>query len=90
MVIPLSAVNPRQGRFAKMGPAILFYLAYFLSISAAKSAIEDGGISPAVGLWPMNIALLVAGIVLNSLDSVPVRKLKDGFRQKRLAKRKAA
>ncbi|ORT52067.1 lipopolysaccharide ABC transporter permease [Vibrio sp. qd031] len=90
IVIPLSAVNPRQGRFAKMGPAILFYLAYFLSISAAKSAIEDGGISPTVGLWPMNIALLVAGIVLNSLDSVPVRKLKDGFRQKRLAKRKAA
>ncbi len=38
LVVPLSAVNPRQGRFAKMGPAILVYLAYFLAISATKSA----------------------------------------------------
>ncbi|CAH0527161.1 LPS export ABC transporter permease LptF [Vibrio hippocampi] len=87
VVIPLSAVNPRQGRFAKMGPAILFYLAYFLSISAAKSAIEDGSIPGLIGMWPINIALLVLGILLNSMDSVFVRKLKDNFRQKRLAKR---
>ncbi|GAL10505.1 predicted permease [Vibrio astriarenae] len=42
LVVPLSAVNPRQGRFAKMGPAILIYLAYFLSISATKSALKMG------------------------------------------------
>lgn len=87
VVIPLSAVNPRQGRFAKMGPAILFYLAYFLSISAAKSAIEDGSIPGIIGMWPINLALLILGIVLNSMDSVVVRQIKDNFRQKRLAKR---
>ncbi|CAM4180031.1 MULTISPECIES: LPS export ABC transporter permease LptF [Vibrio] len=83
VVIPLSAVNPRQGRFAKMGPAILFYLAYFMAISAAKSAIEEGKISDVVGMWPMNISLLVVGIVLNSIDSLPVRRWKDKIRQKR-------
>jgi lipopolysaccharide export system permease protein len=87
LVVPLSAVNPRQGRFAKMGPAILVYLTYFLAISATKSAIEDGGISPSVGMWPLNAALLGTAILINSLDSVFVRRLKDRYRQRKVASR---
>ena len=82
VVVPLSAVNPRQGRFAKLGPAVLLYLAYFLSLSAGKSAIEDGGLAPYVGLWAINAVLLIIGIVLNSMDSVFVRKLKEKMRRK--------
>ncbi|SHO54897.1 LPS export ABC transporter permease LptF [Vibrio quintilis] len=85
LVVPLSAVNPRQGRFAKMGPAILIYLAYFLAISAGKSAIEDGGIPAYIGLWPINAALLVTALFVNSLDSVMVRKFKDKIRQRKVA-----
>lgn len=44
VVVPLSAVNPRQGRFAKLVPAVLIYLTYFLAISAGKSAVEDGAL----------------------------------------------
>lgn len=87
IVIPLSAVNPRQGRFAKMGPAILIYLTYFLALSASKSAIESGELPVVIGMWPVNIALLLAGICLNYADSIPVRRFRDNFRQKRLAKR---
>ncbi|CED72329.1 LPS export ABC transporter permease LptF [Aliivibrio wodanis] len=82
IVVPLSAVNPRQGRFAKLGPAVLLYLAYFLSLSAGKSAIEDGGLAPYIGLWAINAVLLIIGIILNSMDSVFVRKLKDKMRRK--------
>ncbi|MBL4829004.1 MAG: LPS export ABC transporter permease LptF [Aliivibrio sp.] len=82
IVVPLSAVNPRQGRFAKLGPAVFIYLSYFLSISAAKSAVEDGALPAYIGLWAINISLLVAGILLNSMDSLPVRRLKDRFRRK--------
>ncbi|MGD8173137.1 LPS export ABC transporter permease LptF [Vibrio sp. TRT 21S02] len=85
LVVPLSAVNPRQGRFAKMGPAILIYLAYFLAISATKSAIEDGGIPAAIGMWPINAALLLTAIIANSMDSVAVRRLKEQFRKKKAA-----
>ncbi|MFB9137111.1 LPS export ABC transporter permease LptF [Vibrio sp. AK197] len=85
LVVPLSAVNPRQGRFAKMGPAILIYLAYFLAISATKSALEDGSIPTIVGMWPINAALLFTAIVANSLDSVMARRLKDRFRKKKAA-----
>lgn len=83
LVVPLSAVNPRQGRFAKMGPAILIYLTYFLTISAMKSALEDGTIPIEIGMWPINAALLFAAIIANTLDSVWVRKIKDKFRSKR-------
>lgn len=85
LVIPLSAVNPRQGRFAKMGPAILIYLAYFLSISATKSAIENGDIPASVGMWPINALLLLVAILANMMDSVAARKIKEKFRKKRLA-----
>ncbi|WP_114787812.1 LPS export ABC transporter permease LptF [Vibrio tetraodonis] len=85
LVVPLSAVNPRQGRFAKMGPAILIYLAYFLSISATKSALEDGSIPAFIGMWPINAALLLTAIGINSLDSIFVRRLKDKLRQRKKA-----
>ncbi|WP_428772892.1 LPS export ABC transporter permease LptF [Vibrio sp.] len=85
LVVPLSAVNPRQGRFAKMGPAILIYLTYFLAISATKSALEDGSIPAFIGLWPINLGLLITALVVNSMDSIPVRRLKDKIRQKRAA-----
>ncbi|GEM75999.1 LPS export ABC transporter permease LptF [Vibrio sagamiensis NBRC 104589] len=84
LVIPLSAVNPRQGRFAKMGPAILIYLAYFLAISAMKSALEDGDVPAVVGMWPINAMLFLAAITANMMDSVAVRRIKDKFRKKRL------
>ncbi|HAT8530138.1 TPA: LPS export ABC transporter permease LptF [Vibrio vulnificus] len=85
LVIPLSAVNPRQGRFAKMGPAILIYLAYFLSISATKSALEEGDISASIGMWPINGLLLLVAIMANFMDSIAVRRIKDNFKKKRLA-----
>ncbi|WP_162047175.1 LPS export ABC transporter permease LptF [Vibrio taketomensis] len=85
LVVPLSAVNPRQGRFAKMGPAILIYLAYFLAISATKSALEDGAIPSVIGMWPINFALLVTAIAINLMDSIPVRRFKDKLRQKKKA-----
>ncbi|KLV11249.1 MULTISPECIES: LPS export ABC transporter permease LptF [Photobacterium] len=82
VVVPLSSVNPRQGRFAKLVPAVLIYLAYFLAISAAKSAVEDGGLPSYIGLWSINAAMLLVAIVLNSWDTLPVRQLREKFRRR--------
>ena len=82
IVVPLSAVNPRQGRFAKLVPAVLIYLAYFLAISAAKSAIEDGGLPPYIGLWSINVVIFAVAIALNSWDTLPVRKVREKFRRR--------
>ncbi|MGF1682073.1 LPS export ABC transporter permease LptF [Photobacterium minamisatsumaniensis] len=82
VVVPLSAVNPRQGRFAKLVPAVLLYLTYFLAISAAKSAVEDGSLSSGVGLWAINVVMLIIAIALNTWDTLPVRVFRDKFRRR--------
>lgn len=82
IVIPLSSVNPRQGRFAKLMPAILIYLAYFLAITAMKSAIEEGVVPPSIGLWGVNLVALMIGILLNSWNSVILRQLRDKVRRR--------
>lgn len=66
IAVPLSRVNPRQGKFARMAPAILIYLGYFLVLMAAKSAVRDGVIPSYIGLWWIHVALLVFGIALLS------------------------
>ncbi|WP_375057177.1 LPS export ABC transporter permease LptF [Zobellella sp. DQSA1] len=70
MVVPLAVVNPRQGRYAKLLPAILLYLAYFLLQSAARSAVEAGSLPVYPGLYtvPLLFLLLVA-LPLNLLET---------------------
>ncbi len=61
IAVPLSAVNPRQGKFAKMLPALLLFLGYFLLLTTFRSAIEGGRISPIIGLWPVHFGALFLG-----------------------------
>ena len=42
LAVPLSEVNPRQGRYAKMLPSIILYLLYLMLLSTARSQAEDG------------------------------------------------
>jgi lipopolysaccharide export system permease protein len=64
MAVPLSRVNPRQGRFLKLLPAILLYMAYLTILIAARGALEKGKIPPALGLWWVHAIFLVIGLGL--------------------------
>lgn len=64
IAVPLSAVNPRQGKFAKMLPALGLYLGYFVMLIAARSALEDGKIPSQIGLWWIHISALFIGAFL--------------------------
>lgn len=64
IAVPLSRVNPRQGKFARMAPALLIYLGYFLLLMAARSAVADGVIPTAIGLWWIHILLALFGVAL--------------------------
>ncbi|WP_371186658.1 LPS export ABC transporter permease LptF [Thalassotalea maritima] len=64
VAVPLSVVNPRQGKFAKMFPALLLFLVYYLLLTSARSAMDDGKIAPIVGLWPIHITALFIGWML--------------------------
>jgi lipopolysaccharide export system permease protein len=63
IAVPLSVVNPRQGKFAKMLPALMLFLGYLLLLSSMRSAIEKNAIPSIVGLWPIHISALFIGIM---------------------------
>ncbi|MFC0308577.1 LPS export ABC transporter permease LptF [Gallibacterium trehalosifermentans] len=65
IAIPLSRVNPRQGRFAKILPALLLYLIYFLLQSSLKTAGINGKLVAHHWIMLVNIAFLGLGIMLN-------------------------
>ncbi|VVN85711.1 LPS export ABC transporter permease LptF [Pseudomonas fluorescens] len=64
MAVPLSRVNPRQGRFLKLLPAILLYMAYLTILIAARGALEKGKIPVALGLWWVHAIFLSIGLGL--------------------------
>ena len=41
--IPLSQTDGRRGRYAKLGPALVVFLLYFVALSQARSMAEEGG-----------------------------------------------
>lgn len=62
VAVPLSRVEPRHGRFGKMGVAILLYAAYYLLTTSARTWVENGVVPPLPGIWwaPALLALLLA------------------------------
>jgi lipopolysaccharide export system permease protein len=64
MAVPLSRVNPRQGRFLKLLPAILLYMAYLTILISARGALEKGKIPAALGLWWVHALFLAIGLGL--------------------------
>ena len=64
IAVPLSRVNPRQGKFGRLLPALLLYLGYYSLLIIARSALEDGKIPPALGMWWLHGAALLLGTIL--------------------------
>ncbi|WP_337262583.1 MULTISPECIES: LPS export ABC transporter permease LptF [unclassified Serratia (in: enterobacteria)] len=77
LVVPLSVVNPRQGRVLSMLPAILLYLIYFLVQTSLRSNGGKGKLDPMLWMWLVNAAYLLMALVLNLWDTVPARRLRE-------------
>ena len=64
LAVPLSKVNPRQGRFVKLLPGLLLYLLYLALLIFARAMINDGRLSPTIGVWWVHGVYLLLGLVL--------------------------
>lgn len=73
IAVPLARVNPRQGRFLKLLPAILLYMAYLSLLVAARSALDKGKIPIELGLWPVHGLFLLIGLLLVYWQSIQLR-----------------
>lgn len=67
IAVPLASVNPRQGKFAKLLPAIMLYLGYFVLLMTGRKALQDGDVPVWLGLWWVHLSGLAIGaaMVLN-------------------------
>jgi lipopolysaccharide export system permease protein len=64
LAVPLSKVNPRQGRFLKLLPAILLYMTYLALLIAARGSLDKGRIPPALGLWWVHGIFFAIGMLM--------------------------
>ena len=82
IVVPLSVVNPRQGRVLSMLPAMLLYLIYFLLQTSIRSNGAKGKLDPMVWTWFVNSLYILLALGLNLWDTVPVRRIRARFSRK--------
>ena len=86
VAVPLSAVNPRQGKFGKLLPALLIFLTYFLLLTSMRSGIEASALPYYIGLWPVHIIALILGVSLLLKSRSSGLKLKAKFPKRRQMK----
>ena len=71
IAVPLSKLRPRQGRYGRVGFAILVYFVYSNLLTAAKVWVEKGELSPLIGVWWVHLLALSLGLFLALKDSPP-------------------
>jgi len=64
VAVPLSALRPREGRYARVAVAILVYFGYSNLISTARVWIEKGQIDPRLGVWWVHALVAIIGLYL--------------------------
>ncbi len=80
MAVPLSRVSPRQGRFAKLVPAVFLYILYFGLLLVSRDLTAAGELPPVLGVWWVHMIFLFLGWVLftNKMPDLSI----TGFLQK--------
>lgn len=64
LALPLSHINPRQGRYAHILPGILIYILYLNLLLLGRNWIERDIIHPDIGLWwAHGLMLIAAGVI---------------------------
>lgn len=64
IAFPLSKVNPRQGKFAKLFPAVVLFMVYISLIIGLVGMIEKGKIHPDGPIWILHAVYLAIGVGL--------------------------
>jgi lipopolysaccharide export system permease protein len=68
MAIPLARAEPRQPRYELLLMALAIYVIYMALMLIGRSSIDQGKISPWLGLWWLHIPVLLLGLWLLRRD----------------------
>jgi len=76
LAVPLSKTQPRAGRYGRLAIGLLVFIIYLNMLSAAKAWVEQGSVSPILGLWWVHGAVLLLALgMLGVQNSVHKRLL---------------
>ncbi|KTD21538.1 permease [Legionella lansingensis] len=64
IAIPLSRVNPRSGKYAKLLPAIVLFIIYANFMFVSRDWLIAGKIPLWIGLWWLHIVVVIIGLFL--------------------------
>jgi lipopolysaccharide export system permease protein len=64
LAVPLSRLNPRQGRYARVWVAVLIFFLYYNLAAAGKSWIAHGTAPAHIGLWWTHLAVVLLALVV--------------------------
>ncbi|MBX3704476.1 MAG: LPS export ABC transporter permease LptF [Steroidobacteraceae bacterium] len=64
VAVPLAALRPREGRYARVAIAILLYFVYSNLLSAAQVWVEKGQLPAALGTWWVHALMAATGFAL--------------------------
>jgi len=65
LAVPLSAVNPRTGRFVNVIVAVLVFMIYSNLVSIVQAWVAQQKVGTIVGMWGVHVAmLLLLGVLL--------------------------
>lgn len=64
VAVPLSRINPRSGKYAKLFPAILIYILYANLMFIGRNAVVSGAIPQWIGLWWIHLLVAALGLFL--------------------------
>jgi lipopolysaccharide export system permease protein len=68
LAIPLARVNPRQGRFTRLVPAMILCFFCIVALSGARTALEKGDLPLDLGLWWIHGLALITTFFMYRLD----------------------
>lgn len=81
LAVSISKVNPRQGRFAHLFPAMLMYVAYLGLLIVARKNLAKGVLPEWIGLWGVHLLFLIISVLLLQKEKL-INSLKQKFQRK--------
>ncbi len=78
VAVPLSMVNPRQGRFAKLMPALLIFASYYMFLLSVRNLVNHGQFPLYPGLYLVPLLFLLLVVLPLNLPRSTLSRLLSG------------